>query len=82
MAIYHQNFPTHVCVGDVLDVSANDIAPHDILTAGFPCQPFTTRGHQKGLDDDRGQLYRELVRILVETQPNPNGSSLRMWWGW
>ncbi len=59
--------------GDVLDVVSSDFPPDgfDILTAGFPCQPFSARGKKKGLEDDghRGQMYQELVRILVKEQP-------------
>lgn len=56
--------------GDVLDLDLRDFRPYSMLTAGFPCQPFTNRGSQQGLDDaEKGQLYLELVRILKETQP-------------
>ena len=41
----------------------------DILTGGFPCQPFSTRGARGGLNDERGQLYREIVRILRGSTP-------------
>lgn len=56
---------------NVLDLNLRDFPPYTMLTAGFPCQPFSNRGHQQGLEDDegRGQLYLELVRILTETQP-------------
>ena len=56
--------------GDVLDLDLQDFPPYTMLTAGFPCQPFSNRGSQQGLDDEeRGQLYLELVRILQETHP-------------
>jgi DNA (cytosine-5)-methyltransferase 1 len=38
----------------------------DVLTAGFPCQPFSSAGDRKGFNDDRGVLYAEIVRILNE----------------
>ena len=41
----------------------------DILTGGFPCQPFSSRGTQGGFDDERGQLYREIVRVLKGSSP-------------
>lgn len=73
-AIYRQNFVDDACcttlmVGDILDHDAADLPDFDMLTAGFPCQPFTNRGHQRGLADERGQLYRELVRLLHAKQP-------------
>jgi DNA (cytosine-5)-methyltransferase 1 len=56
--------------GDILDVANNDFADEfTMLTGGFPCQPFSTRGNQGGLHDDRGQLYQELVRVLTVKQP-------------
>lgn len=56
---------------DVLDLGNDDIPDgFTMLTAGFPCQPFSTRGDQKGLDDvEKGQLFQELVRVLRAKQP-------------
>ncbi len=56
---------------DILDVCARLDVPHDVdvMTAGFPCQPFSSRGTRRGLADDRGQLYREVVRMLRGSRP-------------
>lgn len=40
----------------------------DVLTAGFPCQPFSVAGQRKGADDDR-YLWPQVVRVIHETQP-------------
>ncbi len=41
----------------------------DLLCAGFPCQSFSIAGNQKGFEDERGQLFYELLRILEEVKP-------------
>ena len=68
-ATYALNFGDEHLGGDVTDVYAQDLPPFDLLTAGFPCQPFSQRGDQAGFDDPRGQMYTELVRLLTVSQP-------------
>jgi len=55
--------------GDITECSEHDVPDHDLLTAGFPCQPFTNIGMNSGLQDLRGQLYREICRILLCKRP-------------
>ncbi len=55
---------------DIRSIKAEEIPPHDILCAGFPCQPFSKAGRQKGLEDkDNGNLFDEIVRILKYHKP-------------
>ena len=56
---------------DILDLCAQTDLPADVdvLTAGFPCQPFSERGTQQGFRDERGHLYREIVRVLRASHP-------------
>ena len=42
---------------------------HDILTGGFPCQPFSRAGHQPGFTTPKGTLFHEIVRLLKKSQP-------------
>jgi DNA (cytosine-5)-methyltransferase 1 len=60
---------TELIPDDVKDIVTSDLAPIDILTAGFPCQPFSMAGHGKGFDDDRGKLFSEVIRFLTDFQP-------------
>ncbi|KAJ3254754.1 hypothetical protein HDU77_003950 [Chytriomyces hyalinus] len=61
--------PVPVLVGDITEIETEDIPSHDILTAGFPCQSFCKVGDRTALDDDRGELFFEVVRILKGKRP-------------
>ena len=55
--------------GDIAKISAEEIPDHDILLAGFPCQPFSIIGKGQGFADTRGTLFFEIERILKTKQP-------------
>ncbi|BDQ27918.1 DNA-cytosine methyltransferase [Helicobacter heilmannii] len=65
---YHANFKD-TPAGDIREIKASDIPPFDILCAGFPCQAFSIIGTQGGLNDPRGALFFEIVRILAHHKP-------------
>lgn len=56
-------------VGDITKVNAKDIPDFDILTGGFPCQPFSQAGLKKGFNETRGTLFFDVARIIKEKQP-------------
>ena|SRR4028119_2414960 len=49
--------------GDIHEL-VNEIPPHDLLTAGFPCQAFSRAGKKKGVRDPRGNLFEVIVDVL------------------
>ena len=66
--IYEANFG-EVPRGDITAVDAGDIPSHDLLCAGFPCQSFSIGGNKQGLDDSRGALFYEIIRIAKHHKP-------------
>jgi DNA (cytosine-5)-methyltransferase 1 len=54
--------------GDIREVDPADIPPHDLLTAGWPCQDLSIAGKRKGIHGERSGLFFELVRLLAGTR--------------
>jgi DNA (cytosine-5)-methyltransferase 1 len=55
--------------GDITLIDAKDIANHDVLVGGFPCQAFSQAGLKQGFSDTRGTMFFEIQRIIAEKQP-------------
>ena len=66
---YNNYFNDNITYGDITKIDTKDIPDFDYLLAGFPCQPFSTAGKQKGFKDTRGTLFFEIERILKEKKP-------------
>jgi len=67
--VYRNQFGADVHKEGDIAKFIDDIPPHDILTGGFPCQPFSSAGKKLGIEDERGTLFEKIVNILTKKRP-------------
>ena len=65
---YRHNFGLEP-IGDIIPLRVEDVPDHDLLLAGFPCQPFSIIGRRQGFEDPRGSLFFELLRVIRAKRP-------------
>lgn len=68
-AISPNLFESDNFAGDINKIDIAQIPDFDVLTGGFPCQPFSNAGRKKGFADTRGTLFHRIVEILNEKKP-------------
>lgn len=67
---YRHNFRDVTLIEkDIRGVNPNDLEKVDVITAGFPCQPFSIAGKQRGFDDERGHLFYEVGKFISAYKP-------------
>jgi DNA (cytosine-5)-methyltransferase 1 len=66
---YEANYGLTNWSADITKITAENVPDHDVLFAGFPCQPFSNAGLKKGFADTRGTIFRDVTRIIQEKQP-------------
>ncbi len=66
--MYKENYGV-LPYGDIKNIDLDIIPYFDILTAGFPCQPFSIAGEKKGFNDARGTLFFEIIKIINYHKP-------------
>ena len=71
---YQANFPEKDIYGDITQITDSEIKElipdHNMLLAGFPCQPFSQAGLKQGFEDTRGTLFFDIMRILKIKKPD------------
>ena len=67
--VLKKHWPDVPCHDDIKTMKGYDYANIDLLTGGFPCQPYSTAGQRRGSEDDR-HLWPEMLRIIRECKPN------------
>jgi DNA (cytosine-5)-methyltransferase 1 len=67
--VYCDNFQIEPSfnLGDITKIG--ELPPHDLLTAGVPCQSWSIAGKNLGFDDDRGQLWNDTIYLLQKSRP-------------
>lgn len=67
---YQLNHPhTYLDDRDIHDIDPDELPNCDVIVGGFPCQAFSIAGYRKGFEDDRGDLFFELLKMIQAKQP-------------
>jgi len=66
--VYKNNF-NQIPFSDVTKIDIESLPDFEVLTAGFPCQPFSICGKRRGFEDTRGTLFFHICRVLEAKQP-------------
>lgn len=66
---YRLNMGNHIVCRDISEINSNDIPHCDMVIGGFPCQGFSVANTGRHEDDERNQLYLQMIRIIKEKSP-------------
>ena len=68
--IYNSNLDhSNFVLKNIHDIDTKDIPKHDLLCAGFPCQPFSIAGEKKGFNDTRSNVFWKILDIITFHNP-------------
>lgn len=69
LSVYRNNFPQdEVSLGDITQIKSLPDSV-DLIVGGVPCQPWSVAGKRKGFDDERGQLWFDVIRLVDQAKP-------------
>jgi DNA (cytosine-5)-methyltransferase 1 len=63
------NFNNDIVIDDIHNIESEDIPNIDIIVGGFPCQAFSVAGYRKGFEDERGEVFFQMARIINKKRP-------------
>lgn len=69
---YRENFgDEYLLEGDITQVDKTTIPSLDILIAGFPCQAFSIAGYRRGFEDERGNVFYQILKVIEAQEEKP-----------
>ena len=66
---FKANHSSKIIIDDIHNLKSKDIPDIDVIVGGFPCQAFSIAGYQKGFEDERGEVFFQLAKIISEKLP-------------
>jgi len=69
VATYKNNLGNHIVLGDISEISTDNIPDCDIVIGGFPCQGFSVANMKRHAEDERNALYKQLIRVVKAKRP-------------
>ncbi len=66
---FKENHSGKLVVDDIKNINETDIPDIDIIVGGFPCQAFSVAGYRKGFEDERGEIFFQLARLISKKMP-------------
>ena len=66
---FKANNNTHIVIDDICNINSKSVPDVDVIVGGFPCQAFSIAGYQKGFEDERGEIFFQLARIIKDKMP-------------
>ena len=66
---FEANHKAHIVIEDINNIDSKSVPNVDVIVGGFPCQAFSIAGYRKGFEDERGEVFFQLARIIKDKMP-------------